>query len=187
MKQLEAIVREHKIRVDPALYSTGKELDTALKTLARYDNRTMLTEILRKNRVRNAITIDLMAEIWARYVDVDYFLTSDVNMLNGRSREGWKGSYFKSLAEFVIADGDVAKIGNDWKYGHVDTYLAKKLAGNRIVAVTSVEETEWGTFEGSFEDDIETIGLCADVLYDNGYSGLIVKQCSLRDALNAIL
>lgn len=187
MKHLEAIVREHKIRIDPGFYSTGKELDTALKTLARYDNRTMLTDILRKSRVRNATVVYLMTEIWMRYVDVDYFSTSDVNMLNGRSREGWKGSYFKSLAEFVIADGDVAKIANDWKFGHVDTHLAKKLAGHRIVAVTSVEETEWGTFEGSFEDDIETVGLCAEVLYDNGYSGLIVKQCSLRDALDAIL
>lgn len=185
--QLETIVRKNKISAALRPFNVGTEIGDAVTILAPYSNTTLLTDILRENRVRNASVVHLMDEIWSHYIDVETVVASDANMLNGRSHEGWKGQYFQSLATFTLDGGEVSYISNDWRHGHQDEWRARKFADNRVVAVTSVEETEWSTFVETFVDNDEQVGLRADVLYDNGYSGVVVKQCSLRDALDAIL
>lgn len=122
-----------------------------------------------------------MSRVYPRWVNLEEVARRSDNFF-GRvpaTDAPWFEFFTQKLVELLLERGDLVNITPqrfDWRRLYSET-----LRDKQVVFIGEPKEDEWEEFTGTFNDDRLLHGICADVVYSDGTSGILRWQVSLGD------
>lgn len=158
--------------VNPYGWGVDNLLETAIATLALYDEHTTLFEIVQNEEdIRvwdpylnpDAELVEIMDSINAMRINIAYLSLREDNLLNPPDSTSWQSKMNHEIAKLIIQDGQPMSF-NPTAYSWLSTSI-----DSEVIAAFDVKEDRWTEFAGTFatKDDSCT-GFTLDVLYESG-------------------